>query len=223
MNPFWISILACVLLKERIRLIEIIGIFICFGGVIMIATSKAGEEDDDTDENSITAQVDQTDKDSEDSESPSELNKYLGVIIAFSGAITFAICSVFNRKLKAIDYSALMVYHGLIGGVLAALFILIEAAIVGHFRIYTAWQYGVLLAASVWDASACNSMTIAYQSDSSGFVSLLGYAIIVYGFASDVLIFNEQLVALQLLGALLIFSATFFVAVFKLCEAKTQR
>ena len=79
-----------------------------------------------------------------------------------SGAITFAICSVFNRKLKEIDYSALMVYHGIIGGILASLFILIEAAIKGEFRIYTPWQYLVLMGACIWDAAACNSMTIAY-------------------------------------------------------------
>ena len=113
-----------------------------------------------------------------------------------SGAITFSINSVFNRKLKAIDYSALMVYHGLIGTILASLFILIEASIRGEFRFYTLHQYLVLFAASFWDAVACNSMTIAYQSDSSGFVSLLGYAIIIYGFLSDILIFNEDLVAL---------------------------
>lgn len=40
-NPFWISILACLLLKEQIRMIEILGIFACFGGVVMIAMSKA--------------------------------------------------------------------------------------------------------------------------------------------------------------------------------------
>ncbi len=41
MNPFWIALLACIVLRERIRLIEIVGIFICFGGVIMISLSKA--------------------------------------------------------------------------------------------------------------------------------------------------------------------------------------
>jgi len=46
MNPFWIAILACLLLRERIRLIEIIGIIVCFGGVILIATSKANEEEE---------------------------------------------------------------------------------------------------------------------------------------------------------------------------------
>ena len=43
MNPFFVAILACVVLGERIRLIEIIGIIICFGGVVMIALSKAEE------------------------------------------------------------------------------------------------------------------------------------------------------------------------------------
>ena len=41
LNPFWIAILACLVLRERIRLIEIVGIFVCFGGVIMISLSKA--------------------------------------------------------------------------------------------------------------------------------------------------------------------------------------
>ena len=39
-NPFWVSILACLLLKERIGLIEILGILVCFGGVIMIGFAK---------------------------------------------------------------------------------------------------------------------------------------------------------------------------------------
>ena len=58
--------------------------------------------------------------------------------MAFAGAWTFAVCSVFNRKLKEIDYSALMVYHGIIGGFLASLFIVIEGIIMGgDFRFYT--------------------------------------------------------------------------------------
>mmetsp|Transcript_31339 Transcript_31339/g.38829 ORF Transcript_31339/g.38829 Transcript_31339/m.38829 type:complete len:140 (+) Transcript_31339:361-780(+) len=45
MNPFWIATLACLMLGEKIRLIEVVGIFVCFGGVVMIALSKANEED----------------------------------------------------------------------------------------------------------------------------------------------------------------------------------
>ena len=58
--------------------------------------------------------------------------------MAFTGAWTFAVCSVFNRKLKEIDYTVLMVYHGLIGGTLASVFIIIEGIIMGgDFRFYT--------------------------------------------------------------------------------------
>ena len=66
-------------------------------------------------------------------------------------------------------------------------------------------------------------MTIAYQSDSSGFVSLLGYGIIVYGFLGDVIVFDETILPLQFTGAMIIFSATFIVAVFKLCEARKAK
>ena len=38
--PFWINILACILLRERLQIINILGIIICFGGVVMMAVSK---------------------------------------------------------------------------------------------------------------------------------------------------------------------------------------
>ena len=45
--------------------------------------------------------------------------------------------SVYNRKLKNVDYYVVMCYHGLLGGGLAIIYICIEAAIKGEFRIYT--------------------------------------------------------------------------------------
>jgi len=39
-NSFWVAILACVVLRERVRLFEVIGIFISFGGVVMIGFGK---------------------------------------------------------------------------------------------------------------------------------------------------------------------------------------
>ena len=52
---------------------------------------------------------------------------------------------------------------------------------------------------------------------------MLGYAIILYGFLSDVIVFNEEIQALQLIGALIIFAVTFIVAVVKLCEQHRER
>lgn len=39
-NSFWVAILACVVLRERVRLIEVIGICISFAGVVMIGFGK---------------------------------------------------------------------------------------------------------------------------------------------------------------------------------------
>lgn len=46
--------------------------------------------------------------------------------------------SVANRKLKNIDYTVIMAYHGLTGLSMALIFIVTERLIVGEFRIYTA-------------------------------------------------------------------------------------
>ena len=92
----------------------------------MVATSKAQAAEEDLEEVG------------EEEEHPPAYEKYLGVIVAFIGAWTFAITSVFNRKLKEIDYTALMVYHGLIGVILSSAVILIEGIIKGGvFRFYS--------------------------------------------------------------------------------------
>lgn len=44
--PFWINILACILLKERLRVVDILGIIICFGCVVMIAVSKSKQAEE---------------------------------------------------------------------------------------------------------------------------------------------------------------------------------
>jgi drug/metabolite transporter (DMT)-like permease len=118
------------------------------------------------------------------------LDKYIGVIIGVGAAIFFAFNSVWNRKLKEVHFLVLMVMHGLIGFILLSILICVEALITGNgFRIYNTYEYGMLAGVSIFDCIGCYSMTIAYQSDSSGFVSLLGYGIIVWGFNADIFVF----------------------------------
>ena len=112
MNPFWIAILACIILKERIQFIEIIGIVVCFGGVVMITYSKSFHEED-----------------AKGSEDASELEKYIGMMLAILGGVSMAISNVYNRKLKDIDYNNIMVYHSMLGIILASVYILVEAII----------------------------------------------------------------------------------------------
>ncbi len=63
-----------------------------------------------------------------------------------------------------------------------------------------------------------NSHNIAFQSDSSGFVSILGYILILYGFLADEFIFGSSITGYDLLGAILIFVVTIGVTIVKLRE-----
>ena len=50
-NPFWMSVVAVCFLKEKIMTVELIGMFFCFGGVVMV-TLAPGESSVATDESS---------------------------------------------------------------------------------------------------------------------------------------------------------------------------
>ena len=84
-------------------------------------------------------------------------------------------------------------------------------------------QYLLLTAAGVMDMLCVNCMTISFQRDSSGFVSLISYMLILYGFLADLIIFNETILLLEVIGALIILGTTMTVATIKLCEAYSLR
>ena len=157
----------------------------------------------------------------DDNEETDEVkDRFIGLVVISAAAISFAICSTWNRKLKQVHFSVLMVYHALIGATLALLYILVEGYIRGEFRIYTLRQYGILLVAVLLDTVACFAMTIAFQKDKGGFVSLFSYSKIVYGFLADIFLLPEQILPLEIIGASLIFLVTISVSVIKLCELK---
>ena len=119
------------------------------------------------------------------------------MIVIFTSSWVFSVKNIYNRKLKVLDTTIVMVYHSLIGFVVSSLLIFLEGLVKGgEWRFYTFEQYCILIGSTVFDAFACFSVTGAYQSDASGFVSLLGYSIIIYGFLFDVIIFNENIMAL---------------------------
>ena len=61
-----------------------------------------------------------------------------------------------------------------------------------------------------------NAMNIAYQSDTSGFISIIGYLSVFYSFLADEFIFQAPMTGLDLVGALVIAVVTVGVAVYKL-------
>lgn len=80
----------------------------------MIAISKSHTADEEESEEDIQK---------------SELQKYTGMILGIVAAMGFAVNSVYNRKLKNLDYTDILVYYGVVGVGLSSIFILIEGAI----------------------------------------------------------------------------------------------
>jgi drug/metabolite transporter (DMT)-like permease len=59
------------------------------------------------------------------------------------------------------------------------------------------------------------SQVTAFSCDSSGFVALLGYIIVVYSFLVDEYIFNLPITGLDILGTILIVVVTVTTTVYK--------
>jgi drug/metabolite transporter (DMT)-like permease len=133
-NPFWTSILAYFINKERIAPFEYIAMVLCFCGVMSIALSKPATL--------------------EASDSSTRLQ---GIAVAFTLSWFFASCNVLNRVLKNVHYTVVLFYHALIGIALAVMVILGEHWIMGNdFRIYTWRQNAIILMCCTFDFIALN-------------------------------------------------------------------
>lgn len=206
-NPFWISILAYFINRERILRIELVAMALCFGGVMMIAYSK-------TDSGPGTSTNLQEGK-------PSEM---FGIMVAFSVAWFFAGCNVINRKLSEVHFSVIMLYHSLLGTFMALVFIAGDWLVTGNFLILHDWNtYGYLFVCCFLDFFSINATNIAFQSDSSGFVSIIGYIVVFYGFLADEFIFETPITGLDLAGAVCIFVVTVAVTIYKLRQSNTPK
>ena len=88
----------------------------------------------------------------------------------------------------------------------------------GPLRIfnYSKEQYIWALIPSLINYVAYGSQTIAMQNDSPAFVTLLAYIGLVYSFFGDVVIFNEELRPLELVGVALILSMNVWMVYDKL-------
>ena len=149
----------------------------------------------------------------------------LGVFLAMATSWVYSINAVLNRSLSNYHYVIIMFYHGLLGIILGLSLILIAPFFnnnISHysegitFFSYSRDQYLKMLVAVMFDTIGVNCMTIAYQSDGSGFVSLLSYISIVYAFVGDLIIFNEIFTIIQILCSFTILGIIVGVSVAKL-------
>ena len=131
----------------------------------------------------------------------------MGFVTITFGSVVYAACCVANRALKSVNPIIVLFWHGFGGLTIAITSVLLEHWFMndnadGGIRVlnYSKEQYGYLIGAMLFDSFGCFGQTVAFQSDSSGFVSLISYISIVYGFLSDVLIFNESFNAISLVS-----------------------
>jgi len=182
-NPFWIAMLGQCINSEKVQRMEYIGMSLCFVGVCGIGISTVLKKDNSPEL-------------VEESESESNFDNFiiLGMVLVFAAAWSFSVNCVLNRTLKEISFSVVMFYHGLIGVLLTMLAISSDMYVNGsEFRLaqYPSHIFWLTVFSGLLDGLRGYCMTIAFQSDSSGFVSLFGYINVAYAFAADVFIFKE--------------------------------
>ena len=90
--------------------------------------------------------------------------------------------------LKDTPTPVIVLYHTIGGLILTSLFIIFDGLLSEdgfRFAEYTARQYGICLAASLFDTVGLICFTTAYQADASGFVALISFMNIVYAYICD--------------------------------------
>lgn len=193
-NPFLISVLALVVNGESIARFELVGMVLCFVGILVLSRSALAD-----------------------------INATGSEVIGYAGALfcgfCFAICAVVNRQLKSINPFVVCLFHGTIGLVLSIVINFLRTVVLGQpftFFDYPARVYVQGQAGGFSDAVGVVASVVAFMSDSSGFVSLVGYVQVVYGFFFDVFVFKTVFSTLQLLSALFILCVTISVVYLKL-------
>ena len=185
---------------------EVVGMLICFSCVVAMAFGGQGQE-------------------SETSDQSNNLTFIIGISLSLFGALSASTSAILTRKLKDADSTILLTVHGLLGfvvtSVVIALIPLFSGESQGYFAginllSYSSQSYYYLFLALCFDVLGLNAMIIAYQSGSSGFVSLISYAAIVYSFALDLIVFDENFSLRQLLCSLITLSTIIVVSVLKI-------
>ena len=84
-------------------------------------------------------------------------------------------------------------------------------------------QVGLLLTGSICDAMALISMCIAFQSEQTSVVSMVGYLAIVYALFTDLFIFGETLGNVELLGCAFVISITLIMGFYRMHQNKKKQ
>lgn len=74
----------------------------------------------------------------------------------------------------------------------------------------------IAFVATIIDSIGVFSFTLAYQLDSSGFISLIGYMRIIYAYLVDVLYFHTSVQMVSIVAAVVILVVAITVSILKM-------
>jgi len=155
-NPFIISLLGLVLNGEPIHRFEITGMILCFIGLILVSWSTLSKQ----------------------SEGTSSSEKIIGILFALGSATFFSFSCVISRKIKNVNFLVNITLHSIFGIIISVTLRLFLLVMLGKPFLLIEYPLYVLLKAfsgAFCDSGGVISVTIAFMSGSSGFVSLFGY------------------------------------------------
>ena len=115
----------------------------------------------------------------------------LGVILAIITSWVVAVVGVVVRKLRNIHYAHILFYYGALSVVIFSSYLLYD----GKYTIvsYSYKQYLLLLLVTILNTVSKNFETLAFQTEKSSFISLIGYSYVIYAFILDIFYFNIEL------------------------------
>mmetsp|Transcript_28918 Transcript_28918/g.35757 ORF Transcript_28918/g.35757 Transcript_28918/m.35757 type:complete len:144 (-) Transcript_28918:282-713(-) len=127
-SPFWISIFAFCILRERVFIVEIVAMIICFSAVIIIAWQRSNESSIESTSDDAGGEAAGADEESK----AESRNNLLGLAFALSAGIFMGFLAVSTRALKGIP-TAIILFWYCVGGILfTCLFLLVEGLMTGE-------------------------------------------------------------------------------------------
>lgn len=149
-----------------------------------------------------------------DQEKLQSTQQMIGIVCVIACSWCYAGVAVATRKMQKLHFAVVLFYYSVLATVCLFVYLASEALITKNsFRFfhYSSEQYAYTFGVCVINAIALTSNTIATQCEKSGFVTMLGYLGVVYGFCGDIFIFNQQFSAQELVGAFIILSVMMFL------------
>ena len=114
-------------------------------------------------------------------------------------------------------------WHPLVGASLSCIYIVMMFRATGHwFEIHEPVAYILGILGGLSDFGALTCVNLAFQNDSTGFVSIIGYMSVFYSFLADQFLFDAPITGFDLVGAICILIVTLGTAVYKLRLQKKQ-